>query len=71
MNYHNLYYLVPSIYYISENKGTKYTKSDLDIIPIYFQKIANQVMFPVNMSVVYLNNKTQAYRINYFTKIII
>ncbi len=42
---------------------------DLDIIPIYFQKIANQVMFPVNMSVVYLNNKTQAYRINYFTKV--
>lgn len=42
---------------------------DLDNIPIYFQKITNQVMFPVNMSVVYLNNKTQAYRINFFTKI--
>ena len=42
---------------------------ELDIIPIYFQKIDNQVMFPVNMSIVYLNNKTQAYKINYFTKL--
>ena len=40
---------------------------ELDTIPIYFQKIDNQVLFPVNMSVVYLNNKTSSYRLNYFS----
>ena len=56
-----------------ENEITSIKNKDeemeLDIIPIYFQKIDNQVMFPVNMSIVYLNNKTQAYKINYFTKL--
>lgn len=47
-------------------KGQEVDSGD---IPIYFQNVDNEVIFPDNMSIVFPTEKTKNYRTNYFTRI--
>ena len=42
---------------------------NMENIPIYFQKDESSVLFPENISLVYLREKTTTYRLNYFTRL--
>lgn len=43
---------------------------DLGFIPVYFKKITNEVLFPVNMELIFPRYKNKNYRLKYFTRII-
>jgi len=49
---------------------SKNKKVDTGFIPIYFQKIKNQVIFPVNMELIFPKYKNKNYRLKYLTKLV-
>ena len=58
-------------FYLDQNKieYNNYKLYHMENIPIYFQKDESSVLFPENISLVYLREKTTTYRLNYFTRL--
>ena len=63
-------------FYLDQNKIEynnyklyQYFSGYMENIPIYFQKDESSVLFPENISLVYLREKTTTYRLNYFTRL--
>ncbi len=44
---------------------------DFDNTPIYYQEIDNEVLFPDNMEIIFPSIKNKAYKLNYFSKIMV
>ncbi|MBR3209968.1 MAG: hypothetical protein IKF82_06880 [Bacilli bacterium] len=67
-----LYDGVISITYKEEATEVKSKNKNIDpgTIPIYFEKITNEALFPTNMELVFPKYKNKNFRLKYFTRII-